>query len=178
MRTKPPIRTLPLEIIDVPVPLDEPPLPRETVAQRGAGTADTTSAVATEPITEAAVDLGPNGPAVRELLVRAASLSKAERRRLGEVAEWRWWPLTLPVGGTSAGARATAILRARGGGRADAVRWIEARAAGTVGGPAESSRSLVVRATANAALALLARDLVDEDVFDALYGPWREVTHR
>jgi len=177
VRAKPRIRSMPLEVIDVPVPADEPVAPPESRVFRGA-VAAAADRSASEARVSIDVDLGPNGPAVRELLSRAARLSKAERQRLGEVAEWRWWPLTLPVGGASAGARATAILRARGVGRKDAVQWIEAQAAATIGEPTDSGRSLVVRASANAALALLARDVVDEDVFDALYGPWREVTHR
>lgn len=121
-------------------------------------------------------DLGPNGPQVLELLQRAAQLSPAERRRLGEIASFRWWPLTLPVGGPSAGARATAILSARRADRRAAVAWIEATATpAALGGAADP---LVVLAVGNAGIALLARDVISDEVFDALYGPWREVTHR
>ena len=161
MRPKPDIRTLPVEEIDVPVPID-------------AGVAETSM----EPEPSRPLDLGPNGPQVRDLLERAAMLSTEELKRLAEVASWRWWPLTLPVGGASAAPRALALLRARGAGRADAVRWIEARAAEGTGGPGRSRDKLAVRAVANAALAMLARDVVTDEVFDALYGPWREVTHR
>lgn len=137
-----------------------PPAPRATT---GAGDA-------TNP------NLGPNGPAVLELLQRASRLSPPERRRLAEVAWWRWWPLTLPVGGSSAGARAAAILAARGAGRRAAPPWLESKAVPAALG--RSADKLVVRAVANAALALVVRDAVTDDVFDALYGPWREVTHR
>ena len=157
----PKIRTLPVEEIDVPVP-------REEVGV----------AAAIEDGPAPPVDLGPNGPEVRELLARAALLSAAERRRLGEVASWRWWPLTMPVGGASAGPRTVALLRARAAGRAGAVRWIEARVSEDPTGAARSREPLAVRALANAALAVLTRDVVSDDVFDALYGPWREVTHR
>ena len=155
------IRALPVEEIDVPVP------PEEAVV-----------AAAIEAGPAAPVDLGPNGPQVRELLERAALLSAAEWRRLGEVASWRWWPLTMPVGGASAGPRTVALLRARGAGRAEAVRWIEARVSEDATGSARSREPLAARALANAALAVLARDVVSDDVFEALYGPWREVTHR
>jgi hypothetical protein len=124
------------------------------------------------------LDLGPNSEGVRSVLDRAATLTPAEWRRLGEVASWRWWPLTLPVGGASAGPRATAMVRARGAGRGDAVRWIEAQAAALAGTVAGRGVGLGRRAVANACLAALTRDLVPEDVFDSLSGPWREVTHR
>jgi hypothetical protein len=155
------IRALPVEEIDVPVPAEEAAV-----------------AVAIEAGPALPMDLGPNAAQVRELLERAALLSAAERRHLGEVASWRWWPLTVPVGGASAGPRAVALLRARGAGRADAVRWIEARASEVPSGSARSREPLAVRALANAALAMLTRDVVSDDVFEALYGPWREVTHR
>lgn len=121
-------------------------------------------------------DLGPNGPAVLELLERAARLSPPERRRLAEVAWWRWWPLTLPIGGPSAGARTAAILAARGAGRRAAPPWLESTAVPAALGP--SADKLLIVAVVNAALALVVRDAIADDVFDALYGPWREVTHR
>lgn len=155
------IRALPIVEIDVPIPGQE-----DLVA------------AAIEPGPDMPVDLGPNGPQVRELLERAALLSTAERRRLGQVASWRWWPLTLPLGGASAGPRAVALLRARGAGRGDAVRWIEARASEVPSSSARSRDVLTIRALANAALAVLTHDIVGDDVFEALYGPWREVTHR
>ena len=161
MRPKPDIHTLPVEEIDVPVPVDTD-----------------VAAISIERAPSRSVDLGPNGQQVLDLLERAAMLSPDERKRLAEVASWRWWPLTLPVGGASAAPRAMALLRARGAGRADAVPWIEARATDVSGVPGRSSDRLAVRAVANAALAMLARDVVTDEVFDALYGPWREVTHR
>jgi hypothetical protein len=155
------IRALPVVEIDVPISRQ-----------------DDLAAAEIEPRPEMPPDLGPNGAQVRELLERAALLSTAERRRLGQVAAWRWWPLTLPLGGASAGPRAVALLRARGAGRGDAVRWIEARASEIRSSSAKSSDLLTIRALANAALAVLTRDDVSDDVFEALYGPWREVTHR
>lgn len=122
------------------------------------------------------LDLGPNGPAVLELLERAAMLTASERHRLAEIAAWRWWPLTLPVGGASARARAIAIVAARRAGRAPAVAWLDK--AGPAAKLGRRADQLLVRAVGNAALALLVRDLVTDEVFEALYGPWREVTHR
>ena len=121
------------------------------------------------------MDLGPDGAAVLELLERASRLSGPERHHLAELASWRWWPLTLPVGGSSAGARAIAIVEARRAGRGPAAAWLDRS------GPAErlgKADPLVLRAVGNASLALLVRDVVADEVFDALYGPWREVTHR
>jgi hypothetical protein len=122
-------------------------------------------------------ELGPNAQAVTELLQRAATLSPAERRKLGEVGAWRWWPLTLPVGGSSASARANAFLAARRAGRKDAAAWVDSPGVAAALGPG-STDPLVLRAIGNAALAVLLRDVVAEEVFDVLYGPWREVTHR
>ena len=126
----------------------------------------------------ASVDWGPNEADVWHVLERAGRASEAERRRLAESATWRWWPVTLPVGGSSSGARTLAILRARGAGRFGAVLAIEARVREALGEREASRRPLAVRAVGNAALALLVRDLIPEEAFDALIGPWREVAHQ
>jgi hypothetical protein len=130
------------------------------------------------PATRGSLDWGPNGADIRDLFERAARMSEAERRRLAESASWRWWPLTLPVGGSSSGARMLAILRARGAGRSQSLIAIEARVREAFGEHEAARRPLAVRAVANAALALLVRDLVADEAFDALIGPWREVAHR
>lgn len=142
-----------------PTPGDEPSL-QEVRASRGP------------------VDWGPNEADVRHLLERAGRASEAERRQLAESASWRWWPVTLPVGGSSSGARTVAILRARGAGRSQALIAIEARVREAFGDREASHRPLAVRAVGNAALALLVRDLIPDEAFDALIGPWREVAHR
>ncbi len=125
---------------------------------------------------DAPVDFGPNEAAVADLLDGAARLSDDQRRRLADAAAWRWWPLTLPPGGASAGARALALLRARGAGRASASAELEPAVRRALG-ERDAGRQHLVRAVANAALALLARDLIPDESFDALYGPWRDVLH-
>jgi hypothetical protein len=121
-------------------------------------------------------DLGPQAAEIVDVLRRATLLSKSQRGRLAEAAAWRWWPLTLPAGGASSGPRTTALIRARAAGRDRAIPWLE-RAVALAPGEADT-RSLAVRAVANAALALLVRESIDGDAFDGLSGPWREVTHR
>ncbi|MGZ8437508.1 MAG: hypothetical protein ACXWXR_03085 [Candidatus Limnocylindrales bacterium] len=130
------------------------------------------------PVARGSIDWGPNEADVQHLLERAGKASDAERRRLAEAASWRWWPVTLPLGGSSSGARTLAILRARGAGRFGAVIAIEASAREAFGEREASRRPLAVRAVGNAALAVLVRDLIPDEAFDALIGPWREVAHQ
>ena len=130
-----------------------------------------------QPIT--ATDLGPNGDVVLDLLSRAARLAPAERRALDKEAAWRWW-LVSPLPGTGMlGARATAVAAARAAGRTAAVAAMEkavaALVAGMEGPRARGSR--VPACVSNAALAVLVRDLIEPEAFEALFGPWREVMH-
>jgi hypothetical protein len=66
-------------------------------------------------------DVGPNATAVAAIVERAAHLTDAEAHQLAAVVAWRWVPLGLPATVGVAGARATAIARARRSGRADGV---------------------------------------------------------
>jgi len=126
-----------------------------------------------------AADLGPNGDVVLDLLARASRLTPAECRYLDKEAAWRWW-LVSPLPGTGMlGAHATAVARARADGRSAALVTLETAVAAIalgVAGP-KASRSRLRACIANAGLAVLARDLIEPEVFETLFGPWREVMH-
>jgi hypothetical protein len=125
------------------------------------------------------VDLGPNGDAVRDLLARAANLVDADVRRLEAEASWRWGTVTPVLGATSVtAARALAVLRGRGSGRAAGIEAVEATVAALVRARTVRVGRNVGPAIANAGLAQLVRDLVEPEVFETLFGPWREVMHR
>lgn len=127
----------------------------------------------------AAPDLGPNGVVVLDLLGRAANLTAAERKALEKEAAWRWWMLTPFAGTTMPAARARALVRGRADGRAEAIVALEAAVAviaqRLAGGRA--GRSRVPACISNAGLAVLVRDLLEPEDFEALFGPWREVMH-
>ena len=126
-----------------------------------------------------AADLGPNGDVVLDLLSRAARLTPAERRALDKAAAWRWWLVSPLPGAGMLGARATAVAGARAAGRAAAVTAMEKAGAALVAameGP-RARRSRVPACISNAALAVLVRDLIEPEAFEALFGPWREVMH-
>jgi hypothetical protein len=126
-----------------------------------------------------AVDLGPNGDAVRDLLARAAALTDAEIRRLDQEAGWRWGRVTPLLGVTNVTtARAVAQLRGRSEGRAAAMRAMETSVASIVGARQGRPGHHLAAVVASAALALLVRDLVEPEVFETLFGPWHEVKHR
>ncbi|MFH0751579.1 MAG: hypothetical protein V2B17_07055, partial [Chloroflexota bacterium] len=94
-------------------------------------------------------------------------------------AAWRWW-LVNPLMGTGLiGARATAVARARAGGRSDALVALETAVAAIMpGAGGQRARQARLRACiSNAGLALLVRDLIEPEVFTTLSGPWREVMH-
>jgi hypothetical protein len=131
-----------------------------------------------------ATDLGPNGDVVLDLLSRAASLTADECRRLEDDATWRWGSLALATAAVAPAvtsvpvARAVALLRARRDGRSDAVVALEAAVAGLMSDrPRPRKRAVLSACIANAGLAVLARDLIDPETFDILFGPWREVMH-
>jgi hypothetical protein len=126
-----------------------------------------------------AADLGPNGDVVLDLLARASRLTPAECRSLDKEAAWRWW-LVSPLPGTGMlGAHATAVARARADGRSAALVALETAVAAIalrVAGP-KASRSRLRACISNAGLAVLARDLIEPEAFETLFGPWREVMH-
>ena len=126
-----------------------------------------------------AADLGPNGDVVLDFLARAARLTPAECRSLDKEAAWRWW-LVSPLPGTGMlGARATALARARADGRSAALVALETAVAAIAlraAGP-KASGSRLRACISNAGLAVLARDLIEPEVFETLFGPWREVMH-
>jgi hypothetical protein len=124
-------------------------------------------------------DLGPNGDVVLALLSRAAKLTAEECRRLEKTAAWRWGLLALmPAAGSVSIARSTALARARGDGRSDSIVVLQA-AVTTMSSSHSHGRLGRVASTCvfNACLAVLARDLIDNESFEMLYGPWREVVH-
>jgi hypothetical protein len=122
-------------------------------------------------------DSGPNGDVVRDLLRRAAAMTDAERHRLEGAATWRWGMPNPMLGVTQAPvARALAIVRGRAAGRGDAIRAIDAATAALAGSGGRRSR-MASAGVAGACLAVLVRDLVEPEVFETLYGPWREVMH-
>jgi hypothetical protein len=126
-----------------------------------------------------AADLGPNGDVVLDLLSRAARLTAAERRALDKEAAWRWWLLSPLPGAGMLGARAMALAGARAADRTAAVAALEKAVAALVAameGP-KARRSRVPACISNAALAVLVRDLIEPEAFEALFGPWREVMH-
>jgi hypothetical protein len=129
------------------------------------------------PIT--AADLGPNGDVVLDFVSRAARLTADECRRLEKDASWRWGLLALvPAAPIMPVARATALVRGRSEGRSEAIVALEVEAAAIMRDwSRKKQRSLLSACVSNAGLALLTRDLIDSEIFDVLYGPWREVMH-
>jgi hypothetical protein len=126
-----------------------------------------------------AADLGPNGDVVLDLLGRAARLTPAERRALEKEAAWRWWMITPLAGTTMPAARSRALVLGRADGRSEAIVALEAAVAAIVhrlAGP-KTGRSRLPASISNAGLAVLVRDLVEPEVFEVLFGPWREVMH-
>jgi hypothetical protein len=180
---EPPLDDGSLEEIVAEAPADVPPAPDGS--GRGAGPAGGSPATGMafhlvshdRPIGPA--DLGPNGDVVFDLLARAARLAAPERRALEKDAGWRWWMMTPLAGSTMPAARARALVLGRAAGRADAIVALEAVVADVVHaivGP-RAGRSLLPACISNAGLAVLVRDLVEPEVFETLFGPWREVMH-
>lgn len=130
-----------------------------------------------QPLT--ANDLGPNGDVVLDLLLRAARLTADECRRLEKDASWRWGLLALvPAAPIMPVARSVALVRGRGDGRSDAIVALEAEVAAIIRDwSRKKTRSLLAACISNAGLAVLVRDLIDTEIFDVLFGPWREVMH-
>ena len=121
-------------------------------------------------------DLGPNAEAVRRVLDRAAALRPDERRRLVDEAAWRSWPITVPPGGATAAAQATAATRARKAGRAQIWVVVEQAVRVALGTEHEHDRALR-QAVTDAALGLAMVDLLPDDAFERLTAPWRIVMH-
>jgi len=80
-------------------------------------------------------------------------------------------------GATMPAARAHALVVARADGRSDAIATLQVAVAAIVTSiaGAKAGRSRLPACISNAGLALLARDLIDPEAFETLYGPWREV---
>jgi hypothetical protein len=149
----------------------------------GPGTGDRSAAAGFQLVTHerpiTAADLGPNGDVVLDLLGRADRLTREECRALDREAGWRWWLMSPLVGTTMPAARATAIGRAHADGRSAACAALERAVAAIVvrvGGP-RAGRSRLRTCISSAGLAVLARDLVEPETFETLFGPWREVMH-
>jgi hypothetical protein len=119
--------------------------------------------------------VGPQAEAVERLLARAARLTTAERRRIVDEANWRAWPITLPVGGGLAAGRQVARILAARAGRGAAVDLVAQAAAGAVGAGRDARR--LAQAVADAALALMVHDLIDDGTEERLSGAWRHVIH-
>lgn len=135
-----------------------------------------------QPLT--AADLGPNGDVVLDLLARAGRLTADECRHLESVARWRWGTLAIATAAVASAvasvpvARAVALVRGRRDGRSEAIVALEAAVAAIMRGQSRTrTRSALSACIANAGLAVLVRDLIDPDMFEVLYGPWREVMH-
>jgi hypothetical protein len=129
-------------------------------------------------------DLGPNGDVVLDLLARAARLTADEARNLERDATWRWGFLAIaaavvaPAGASMLISRAVARARGRADGRAEAISALDSAVAAIVRGRSGArSRAILSACIANACLAVLVRDLVDQEAFDVLFGPWREIMH-
>jgi hypothetical protein len=124
-----------------------------------------------------AADAGPNADVVADMLRRAAAMTGDQRRRLAGAASWRWGGPTPLLGVAQAPvARARATVLARGAGRGDAIRTIVVACSAPALADGRRSR-FVAAAVADACLAVLARDLIEPEVFETLYGPWRDVMH-
>lgn len=126
-----------------------------------------------------AADLGPHGDDVLDLLSRASRLTPAECRALDKEAAWRWWLVSPFPGMGMLGAHGTAVARARADGRSEALVALETAVAAIVlrvAGP-KAGRSRLRACISNAGLAVLARDLIEPEAFETLFGPWREVMH-
>lgn len=131
-----------------------------------------------------ATDLGPNGDVVLDLIARAGRMTASEARDLEHDAAWRWGFLAIaasvmaPAGPSMPVSRAVARNRGRADGRSEAIAALDAAVADVVRGrPGARSRAILSACIANAGLAVLVRDLIDQETFDVLFGPWREIMH-
>ena len=132
----------------------------------------------------AARDLGPNGDVVLDILARAARLTADEARDLERDATWRWGFLAIaaavvaPARASMPISRALARARGRADGRTEAIAALDSTVAAIVRGrPGARSRAILLTCIGNAGLAVLVRDLIDQETFDVLFGPWREIMH-
>jgi hypothetical protein len=129
-------------------------------------------------------DLGPNGDVVLDILARAARLTADEARDLERDATWRWGFLSIaaaviaPAGANLPISRALARARGRADGRGEAIAALDSAVAAIIRGRSGArSRAILVACIGNAGLAVLVRDLIDQETFDVLFGPWREIMH-
>lgn len=191
---EPPVDTTGLDelVVEVPAagggPADDVPAAGKPAAAAGKPAAAGGGAAApADPVTHldthrrplTAADLGPNGDVVLDLLERASRLTPVERRSLEKEAGWLWWMLTPLAGSTMPACRARALVLGRADGRSEAIVALEAAVAVVVhrlSGP-RVGRSRLPAVISNAGLAVLVRDLVEPEVFESLFGPWRAVMH-
>jgi hypothetical protein len=85
--------------------------------------------------------------------------------------------MTPLPGATMPAARARALVVGRADGRSDAIVALQLAVAAIVTSVvgAKAGRSRLPACISNAGLALLVRDLIEPEAFEALIGPWREV---
>ncbi|HEX4898561.1 MAG TPA: hypothetical protein VFV53_09425 [Candidatus Limnocylindrales bacterium] len=160
----------------------EGPSGEERPTERPAGAPPWSPTVDGHPLT--AGDLGPNGDVVLDILARAARLTTDEARDLERDVTWRWGFLAIaaavvaPAGASMPISRALARARGRADGRTEAISALDSAVAAIVRGRwGARSRAILIACIGNACLAVLVRDLIDQETFDVLFGPWREIMH-
>jgi hypothetical protein len=84
------------------------------------------------------------------------------------------WPIGEPAAGPTADGHA---LTARDLGPNGDVVLDTAVAAIVRGRSGARSRAILIACIGNAGLAVLVRDCIDQETFDVLFGPWREIMH-
>ena len=172
----------PAETRDLEELIAEAPPDEEGSAARPTGEATAPPTVHGRTIT--ARDLGPNGDVVLDILGRADRLTADEARDLERDATWRWGFLSIaaaviaPAGASLPISRAVARARGRADGRSEAIAALDSAVAAIVRGRSGArSRATLFACIGNAGLAVLVRDLIDQETFDVLFGPWREIMH-
>ncbi len=118
-------------------------------------------------------DYGPNADAVRGLLRRASSLTRAQVKRLADEVAWRSWAVMLPPGGGIAAARATAAVCARRSGRGSLVAVLDDAVREALGANAANDRAR--RAVLDAVEATALADVLPDETVQLLKGAWRTV---
>ena len=113
--------------------------------------------------------LGPNGKLVAGVIERTRQITYEEALDLRAA-----WGAAWAAAGAAARAAARDAARAAAGAAAGDAAW--GAAWGAAGDAARAAAGDAARDAAwDAALALLTRDLISAEHFDALYGPWQKV---